>query len=1734
MKKTTKLLSVLLAVVMMLSCFTMASYAAKAVYQTGANLQSLGAYSPDGAATRFSTEERMSILFDWLDTVLYNVDFDGIHNTKVVTIDITINSVDEICASLDSLKSALSNTLVQLAGGIGLLGDLKSVSLSSWTANTRRSGAQLTIVSLLCSVLKDNASLVDSILSKGSVNLGSIVGGMVDVSKINVILSNVPKFVLTKLYPLMSRKDDTKTIADGYYDGTGSGSISSTLNTFVNGLFQKPQSTTTYKEDASGNCISGHTLPSAASSNLRYYYVKTAASGNVPAYFTCYVYDPNGNKYVAEDAKFYREEEGEGSGIYVYKTAAGDGLKYYKTGSYWLPSFVGQSININNESVAGLFYKFIPYVFADLAPIALNGFVKQALATWMGATETKIFEGKASEASDVLATLPADVQTFFTATVPYYQFSYSNYLAYSDDVQYYRYIDKDTNTEEWFTLDMTTGNYFLSLFDLSYTVSGDFMDEFVPSSGTATKTLFQSLNDFLCKAAQTVLKSDVYNSLGLQTGDNAYLVSNLRKAAQKLLPESPDAILGTDYLHHYDGYYQLLVNTSATDDEVFSALAAIIAKALMPQLILPSADNLAGQKVGAVLACVVRELVTQFVPTYNYDALIFTDYNARTLVAGKDNSYWLDVILTMGVDVGMSYLSNLTDLGYDKTGGFIFADSKTYDLATFESNPQAWEATVDWIIDWALTVVSGTNYEWCWNIQNIVDVSGLTIALGSAQDPWVKLDKILTDLLPLKQIINCTAADGQTWLETVLRDKLILGIADLKFENIFGKGDNYTASGNAGLLSIPSNSVLRTAGTNTGALTQLILVVRDLVNKVLYKVLGTNLFATATFTNIDTLNNQTNIRKPINVLLTNLPTAYTNGLLTTLLPIIEMFVGWKTGSQEFVDPELKWSASYIFRDADTNDGITLTITNKSAGMLLKNYKEDGTSTYEQAYNVIIDSVSGSGVSCSLTTGTTTISPYGRTIYTIKASSVPSADTAAQIIIKYHVTGKTGAVLGENGGYRYITTYIPISKNTSDIVASPYTNDYNKSSGGTSSVDYLEQDAEISQNALCMSADDLERCLSNDIYAKTINKSDTYDYKIVSCSFTPSNSTWIQASSEVAAAVNTTVSKGSDLTIHPAAIGSGKTAEDFVSGRSYGIGTIKWNATSTEGNCSNGPTDGVSLGTLYFADAGELRELYDAEVAANRISDDYKTASTYNNYVTAMKNAVVILGAPAVTSTFSTVYAASNITAKYDALNAAIEALEADKKDVDASGNTEILEDGLAAGETSALLGADDQINFQDFKLYGYWLYEKNRTEARNILKEYAEPTAPEQFIENCWLPYTDAVKHEDLTTVINAEANQTKKDAIIGSLSDPSAKDMAAYYEAFANWQAPGYSELYVADIADKLDYYNDYLIPRAYSTEATGRVQLAQEIAYAIAQNYNEADYTARSWARYQDALANAQALNTRGSGEMQSYVFEAKYELLKAQRDLRLAAYDYETQVGFEGLQALMDLAEGYFANAEYFEAVDGTLDTEWTDLLEALGYTATFTNDEGDWSMNLYEASAEQLVSEELDTRSERNDLRVEKVTEALQAAIDALECTIKVVKNDETTVVDQEIKYITNLAPLTLTGVDAVLAHVKATSEAAALQVTATANGFGTGTKVAATLNGISLGNYFVVIYGDVNGDNAIDGFDAAKADKRLEDGVSFRDAAIEKAADATKDGGFDVADVSAIISAASGNTDINQA
>ena len=99
----------------------------------------------------------------------------------------------------------------------------------------------------------------------------------------------------------------------------------------------------------------------------------------------------------------------------------------------------------------------------------------------------------------------------------------------------------------------------------------------------------------------------------------------------------------------------------------------------------------------------------------------------------------------------------------------------------------------------------------------------------------------------------------------------------------------------------------------------------------------------------------------------------------------------------------------------------------------------------------------------------------------------------------------------------------------------------------------------------------------------------------------------------------------------------------------------------------------------------------------------------------------------------------------------------------------------------------------------------------------------------------------------------------------------------------------------------------------------------------------------------------------------------------------------------------------------------------------------------------------------------------------------------------------------------------------------LAVTASAaNGFGTGTKVVLTVNGIAGFeiNHTVMVYGDVNGDGAIDAFDAALINMNVS-GASALTGDFATAGDTTADGAINASDYAAVAAYAIGAGTIAQ-
>ena len=1711
MKKSTKLLSVILAVVMIFSTMSVMAFAAKTKYQTSDNLTALNAYSPDGAVTRLSTEERMSVVFDFLDVTLAaaNINMGDVINKAGLHLVIDLRSVNALCGTIDSAQALLNNGLV--SGVKWMLGIVKNANLKNWPSGmTREDNAQLDIVNGIATLLNDNAGLVKKVINDGKLDVG-IIGNFVDISGVNKYLSDLPGMLKGLVYPMFARVDDDMELINTY-STTTENPDTLVKNVLINAM-SKPQSYTSYKEDASGNCISNHiALPKSAEAGLRDYYVK--GSDYKGAYIEVFEYDTAKKTYVSQDEKYYKTEEtdmeGNGTGVYVYTNASGENVKYYVKDSYFLPSLatsdkVSEIFNLDSNTLVSALYQIAPYVFKDLAPVVLNGSVKMLLAQWFGAEKTELFGGKASEATAVLAKLPPDVKAFYSKAAGAYNWEWSDFTIGSDDNGYYRLVSKDGLTETWLKFDMSTANSFAKLINWNYTISGDFVNEFMPTAandGSVTAsaagytTVLAALNDFVGKAIDTILSDTAKAAINWTKGDNSNLVPNLRKALQYVAAYNPEYLFGTGYETVYAGYYDTVVDKSASNQDVVTALGAIGVKALMPQIILPSAAELKGQNVTALLACVIRELATQFVPTYNYDALIYADYNSKTLVKGKDSGYWLDVIFTMGTDIGMKYLSKLADLGSDKADGYKFAASKTYKLADFEKNTRAWEKTIDWIIDWALT----SDNEWCWKVQKLINTDGLDLNLATAQDPWVKLDKIIRDVLPVEKIINETAADGKTFLETVLREDIIDRLLNLDVSKLLGTNSV------TGIFNIPANSTLRTEALYPAVFR----IVRELLNKVLGKVCGNTALIADSNNSLDAILQKGSIADLAEKLISGIAYAVQKGgLLDVALPIVNFFLGWTTNAQSYAEPKLtidKGSLNYV-QLTNGQMNTTLKVTNASAGMLLKHGD-----TYDHPYVLTLKSVTVTGEEM-LKNGATELSPYESTDVALKATV--STDSLVKVTAVYSFTFKDGTAY--NGDITS-TTFEYATNDTADTVGSAWSKEDKK----TNFYDVVKMKGETTTDYLVSSASALASAISN-IAVTWTNQRDT-NCKFNASSVSAYDSTYFESSGQAEALVGQEFLTGDPngiVTVNPLRLKSDVDAATVPSGATYALGNSSVTVWGKHNRREGTLTMTAPFGTLYYYNAMPIKSLVDSEFKANRDSSKYP-AEAWNTYWTALTAAAKLAYGPFKKANLGN-YSDDNLTAAITALETAAKALDT-ASTTPSSGSATV-----TPAPIEAALKAAGDINYQNFDLYAYWAYEKAMKAGNAIIDAYKGPVAPEKYIDG------SSLSEAEITAIAN-KANATYKSAIVASMKAPSTEAQNAYMDAVKAYKAPDYSELEIINSAKNITWYASFLKSAAVKTE---KQFLAKEIAAAKAQGYKEADYTAGSYARYTKALAAAEALNTNANA-LQSEVFDVKYELEIAQRALMPKSASALEAGAYTELEAVIAQAKSIFTeNSAYtFDAskADGLSKTEaYAKLVSVLGYE--YTDEKGN-TANLYSGSAENYAAND---RFYSNVVaaQIDAVITNLKNAMAPFVCKYVAVPttagSNEGVSVTENASLITGVTPGSLATADDVLARVTAKdSSATTLNVAANAAGlYGTGATATLSLksSGAPVAIYTVVIYGDVNGDGVVDGFDASSMDLAINNKAALTGA--YKTAGGLATGKVDLANYGLVVDAAYGGTAIAQ-
>ncbi len=1771
MTKMKKLLSVLLAVVLTLSCMSVMGSAAKTAYQSVENLEALGAYSPYGQVTRLSTEERMSIVADSLDILLasLNLNMGTLLDFAGLTLTVDLRSIDAVLGTLDQVKSLKNNGIVKFLGGLlGIVGDL---NVESWdTGMTRANKDQLYIVQELLTLLSANSGVVDTVLSEG-LDLGLIKSflGTIDLDPINEAVTGIPALIKGMIFPMFERWDQTIDEVNAIENAlSGDGGVITVLDTMINNYFTKAMSLTTVKATSAGVMTSDHTLPTGDTHRRKFRINDSGKSITVWQYQTQSDVDAYNDTLPVDAAEsekrsvgylevgtYFLEQEMAGSETYVYKYQELDAegnvlkdangnlvkttLKHYEDGSYWLPDFVAdkKEFHISQESGLQLLYKMIPYVFEEMAPVVLNGSVKKLLSGLFGVSYEYIgkieADGTADDAVKALPGYDASLEVFGPEGEYLWEWSAADYMVV-DGVEYFYYRFQD----QLFQGDTSNANEYLDIFNWDFKVTGDFMDEFVPaasSDGTGVNgdgyaRLLMSTNNFLVKVANLVFNWEALGITAPVKGDNSNIIPNIQKVAQAFVGYAPWNIFGYELAADgvtkviTDKYYDLFM--AEDTNLVLTGIAAFAIEALAPQAHLPSAESIANQnlKVGAVLAAILRELATQILPSADFDALIYTDYNSGTFVAGKDNSYWLDVILTIGVNLGFKYLTAFADMNEDSAAwtALGYSESVKYDLATFEANPQAWEKYVDYIIDWALTV-EGNNLNdaasMCvWHVNNLVSTytSGLTIDLASNQDPWEKLNAIFDGILFLDQFSSGAAGNN---LETNIRGT-ILDLVNLNWGNILGTPND------AGLIDIPQNSKLIT----DDLLDALSLEIRDLVNGLFIAIGGGNYYLIPTsITNLDQLATQTNVKTLAVNLVAKLETAYNNGLLTTVLPFVNFFLGWKTDPQILADPVIRGNYrdgnDYVFAYNSSFEGNSIDFTNNSSGML---EKHRNSTIEDHEYAIQIDSIShdattNSGMTLTMSDSTGYCSPY-ETIK-INFGGTYSGEEAICVTVTYHFIGKDGNQIGD--------TY-------KEQIYCMISNQYEDSNyGGRLDADKDEDYVGVNQYQAFYFVEDVQDFYKNfqGTLVATVGTTGGTSKKSFSTITYPDS--WLYKTIEYDCnkyeykkhdTKNETYFTGITNQSEAGWASALQANTDGVASQTSGY-LYKKTTSLTEEEMPYGAYDPGSIGVKYGSDTKVfgftvihyndygIDEMYDEHMALNIMPEDVASggSSFYNTYKAALKNVVYYAKYPMMTvensyansydGSFGTFTKLDGTTAvsttaqdyvkgimpKISGVMSALEnAYDALKPYLEGGANASATE-GASVAPLKAFLDeeAENEINFQDYKFYEYFNFADLRTASRNIMAQYTQPE-----VMDTYYIMGSGITEAELNNVIAAEENENIAAGITASRMENDAEAIAASQEAHDNWVSPTHTKLWMDNQVSALKYYKAFAVNAPVAADKTF---ITRELDYANA-NYpmtvaTQNLYTVDSWARYADAHAAATAIT---GNEKPSEVFSAKYELMVAMKNLLLKEDSAIVNGATADLIANAEIANEILAAAKADlvlsdEAIAAgvTVDDALADLISALGYY--YVGEDGN-TWNLYADSALEYIDNDRPNKS-TNIRKINTANANLEEAIALFDMGDDYIftANGETTGVVEvtsedgaglETGYIYGI-----TAGDAVADYITYEGcyvEYVASDLSAAGTINGTGAVVNTYTDetkSTQIGEYTVIVFGDVNGDASADGTDS---------------------------------------------------
>lgn len=1692
MKQSKKLLSLVLAIILMFG--TVSVVANAGLVKGDVNYDVI-----DNAA--LTAEQVADLALDYVDSdVMYSINKGKKLDLSILG-SIRTDTIDHMLADVYDLYDGF-----WWAIGKGLLGDCKNLDLSM-LKNVQRSGGDLNVIYALLKLIGcDNNA---KILKKAGKGIGTSDGlslGLIksflgdDLDEINGYITNLDEVLAKTLYDELlygsyayQGKEKSKNITNFSTEIADANTVDKSLSVAVNNLLSTPQD---YKWEGEGD------------DKVKVWNENSIVSRKFVENYDSLKINLNSDSVLGIVDKLFDAAVAEFGPTYL------------------------------NNDVKKLLMEAVGVDFVrldDEKDAKLIDTIKKS-ADYVDVAGSDVRENDKVTVSDKLASVQnylCDAQLWQVDGVWYFR-DYQKIT--QKDADGNAILDENGNEvrvkqDRFFKADLSGANEFYDAINWDYTVDASFITK--ATTIDTYGSLFGSLNHILYQVLNTAVNKDVISQQELDAlwvdGANSNLNGNIERVAKYILKNYTRRVFGksSEYVDPETGKataaFAAKVDTSSLIGLVEYIGLPMFGDA-MPQLILPEnglegvADN---QKLYAFGAAILREFMTQIAAERNYDSYIFTNINGDRKFVTHTSEEWLNLLLNMGMDIAYEYtnkaLVDFVDDAWPTEG--ITADR--------------WKGMLNKLIDWAVDYIGDSSSS------VLVGLEGSEI--NKYDEPLDKISYALNKILPLGFISGCSGTIGtgenattvafslQACLDNVIRP-LIEDLDIAAVISLFGRDNSTSKNGTYNILT-DKNTVS---------------MILDLANRILGLVLGVDL--------LDTTNCTTALSgDKLVTLIYNLLTSLNNrkeALLVNALPVVAEFYPEWGGEQEIDTPKITLKDTIELSNGAITDS-TFTFSNGSVGVWRSYVDKNGSTQQDNQYKyecvgVDVKDINDNTVSeVTVTAYPTNQLDFGESgDVKFSVSGISEAGKVVRFDVNYKVYAEDGAALADGAIFtvsKYV--YLAFNPNLNGTDAKIYTNSYT-----------LYKDIEfyvyfnwvaIENGVTAIPNLNTFRIRSEGSRSGNFAKISTGEQRGITVTpFTgdgtskDSKDNSIKTNEDDSPKVN------------------GETYEktgDNVTGKNFAVNEANYNAsTFTPGDIltwdvtakaykplnskSNGTKDS-SVSLFFYSGDGldNVSDIVKSETKKNRKASDYETGDVlatkllktktteennkkvlketlsdltgnldgetvtringkdaWDRYVAAFNEAVRLAYQP---WNANSVY---NHQEAYENLRAAaadLDLCKIDETKVTASAGAD--KDKWALALKTAMNAAEDSLggkSFYDYKMYRWSRYEDARKDARNLVAAFTNQnyTTAEEY----YFTYRSDYKVQDLNEMIAGNKYETYIKALY---EDYTNEEIEANKTSLAKAKN-NYANISVLDYANAANYVKltaDRLLERdTYANVNRSKTQHLKneyDSAVAVIGTANNAGYTAKSWARYADALASAKAILDKNS-DLCDEIFDAKYELQVARNELRTEEADDSE------LKALIAQAQNVLATVLETPTAYTNSNKEIGEVLAALGMADVKDLDGND--VDLFPNGALNVVEKSYDVDETK---KYDRAANALREALSKLRFAGAKVENAVKTVVGTEKddnNVVTNIYAETLT----IAQRLTAAQAAAKVQVSGgtsvvSVNGtyaLAADDKAAFTGTGSTLTvmdsankplyTINLVVKGDVNGDGVVDVLDLAMVER----------------------------------------------